>query len=164
MAARKRKSARKAVKKRPAKRKQAAARAKDRRTKAAHPTLRLRSANPGFTVNDLQRSLEFYRDVLGFHAGEPWMDNGKMMGIELKAGAMAFYLGQDDFKKGRDRLKGVGVRIYCATADDIDALASSIKARGGVLDHDPKTQPWGTRDFGITDPDGYKITIANLPA
>ncbi|MFI5279505.1 MAG: VOC family protein [Gemmatimonadales bacterium] len=165
MAARKRKAAKKAVKKRPATRKKkTAARMVDRRSKAKAPTLRIRSAMPGFTVNDLQRSLGFYRDVLGFVAGEPWMDNGKMMGIEIKAGAVAFYLGQDDFKKGRDRVKGIGTRIYCATADDIDALASRIKAKGGVLDHDPMTQPWGTRDFGITDPDGYKLTIAHQPA
>ncbi|MFI5207761.1 MAG: VOC family protein [Gemmatimonadales bacterium] len=160
MAARKKKAAKKAVTKRPAKRKKAA-RAGDRRSKAKAPTLRLRSAIPGFTVNDLQRSLAFYRDVLGFHAGEPWIDGGKLMGIEMKAGTVAFYLGQDDFKKGRDRVKGVGLRIYCATTEDVDALAARIKARGGVLDHDPQTQPWGSRDFGITDPDGYKITIAN---
>lgn len=164
MAARKRKAAKKAVKKRPAARKKAPARMVDRRKKSHPPTLRLRSATPGFTVNDLQRSLEFYRDILGFHAGEPWLDNGKMMGIEMKAGAVAFYLGQDDFKKGRDRVKGVGTRIYCATAEDVDQIAARIKAKGGVLDHDPVTQPWGTRDFGITDPDGYKITIANQPA
>ncbi len=164
MAAKKRKAARKAVKKRPVARKKAAARIKDRRVKAKTPTLRLRTATPGLTVNDLQRSLEFYRDILGFHAGEPWMDNGKMMGIEMKAGAVSFYLGQDDFKKGRDRAKGVGTRIYCATADDIDALATRVKAKGGVLDHDPMTQPWGTRDFGITDPDGYKLTFASQPA
>ena len=164
MAARKRKATKKTVKKRPAKRKKAAARAVERRNKAKTPTLRLRSATPGFTVSDLQRSLEFYRDVLGFVAGEPWMDGGKMMGIEMKAGAVAFYLGQDDFKKGRDRVKGVGCRIYCATADDVDALAARIKAAGGVLDHDPQTQPWGSRDFGITDPDGYRLTIANQPA
>ena len=162
MATRKRKSARKAVKKRPAARKkQAAARMVDRRSKGKVPTLRLRSATPGFTVNDLQRSLAFYRDVLGFYAGEPWMQDGRMMGIEMKAGTVAFYLGQDDFKKGRDRVKGVGFRVYCATADDVDAIAARIKARGGVLDHDPQTQPWGSRDFGITDPDGYKITISN---
>jgi uncharacterized glyoxalase superfamily protein PhnB len=164
MAARKRKAATKAVKKRPAKRKKAAARAVDRRSKAKSPTLRLRSAIPGFTVNDLQRSLEFYRDVLGFFPGEPWMQDGKMMGIEVKAGAVSLYLGQDDFKRGRDRVKGVGCRIYCATADSVDDLAKRIKSRGGVLDHDPQTQPWGSRDFGITDPDGYKLTIANQPA
>jgi uncharacterized glyoxalase superfamily protein PhnB len=163
MAARKRKAAKKAVKKRPATRKKGAARIADRRSKAKAPTLRFRSATPGFTVNDLQRSLEFYRDVLGCVAGEPWMDGGKMMGIEVKAGAVSFYLGQDDFKKGRDRVKGVGLRIYCATAEDIDALAARIKSRGGVLDHDPETQSWGSRDFGITDPDGYKLTIASQP-
>ena len=157
MAARKRKAAKKAVRKRPA----ARSGRPDRRSKSRPPTLRLRQATPGFTVNDLQRSLAFYRDILGFHEGEPWMQDGRMMGIEMKAGTIAFYLGQDDFKKGRDRVKGLGFRIYCDTADNVDQLAARIKARGGVLDHDPLTQPWGSRDFGITDPDGYHLTISN---
>ena len=46
------------------------------------------------------------------------------------------------------------------TAQDIDRLAALIKARGGVLAHDPRTQPWGERDFGMVDPDGFKITIS----
>ena len=46
------------------------------------------------------------------------------------------------------------------TAQELDELAAAIKARGGHLDHDPTTHPWGMRDFAITDPDGYKISIA----
>jgi uncharacterized glyoxalase superfamily protein PhnB len=70
-------------------------------------------------------------------------------------------IGQDDWKKGRDRIKGVGVRFYCSTDQDIDRLAARIKAQGGTLAQEPKDQPWGTRDLSIDDPDGYKITIAN---
>lgn len=123
-------------------------------------TLRLRSMSPGLTVNDIQRSTAWYRDVLGCVVGDKWEHEGKVMGCEMKAGAATIILGQDDWKKGRDRKKGEGVRLYCSTAQDLDNLAAGIKARGGVLLHDPKTQPWGTRDFGIADPDGYKITIS----
>lgn len=161
MAARKKKAAKKAVKK-PAKKK-AARKAGPKRTPRKKPeTLRLRSVQPGFTVNDIHRSVAWYTNVLGFVMKEPWMRDGAMQGAEIRAGNCSLYLGQDDFAKGRDRVKGVGVRLYCDTAQDLDALADMVKRRGGVLDHDPMTQPWGTRDFGITDPDGYKITIAAL--
>jgi len=68
-------------------------------------------------------------------------------------------IGQDDWQKGRDRRKGEGFRIYCGTKQDVDALAAAIKARGGMLDTEPTDQPWGSRDFSISDPDGFKITI-----
>ena len=66
---------------------------------------------------------------------------------------------QDDWKKGRDRAKGEGVRIYCTTVQDVDTLARQIKARGGALTQEPRDQPWGMRDFALVDPDGYKVTI-----
>jgi uncharacterized glyoxalase superfamily protein PhnB len=123
-------------------------------------TLRLRSIAPSLTSPDLQRSIAFYRDVLGFMAGEEWREKGVLVGIELHAGAVTFMLSQDDFAKGRDRLKGVGTRFYCSTAQDIDRFASQISERGGVLDQEPKDMPWGQRAFMISDPDGFKLTFA----
>jgi uncharacterized glyoxalase superfamily protein PhnB len=125
-------------------------------------TLRLRSASPSFTVNDLQRSLAFYRDVLGFTEKERWERDGALHGVELVAGSMSLFLAQDDWQKGRDRVKGQGFRIYCDTSQDIDALARQVQERGGTLAEEPKDQPWGGRDFAVVDPDGFKITIASV--
>ena len=123
--------------------------------------LALRSASPSFTVNDLNRSLAWYRDVLGFGVEETWKDDvGKIMGISLKAGDVSFMIGQDDWKKGRDRKKGEGFRIYCETKKNVDDLARQIESKGGRLDSGPTDQPWGVRDITVTDPDGFKITIA----
>jgi lactoylglutathione lyase len=123
-------------------------------------TLRLRSAAPSFTVNDIEKSLAWYRDVLGFIVSERWEREGKLAGVEMLAGSVSFMLSQDDWKKGRDRAKGEGVRLYCTTVQDVDTLARQIKARGGALTQEPRDEPWGTRDFALVDPDGYKITIA----
>ena len=122
-------------------------------------TLRLRSIAPTLTANDLQRSIAFYRDVLGFMVGEDWRDKGVLAGVEIHAGTVNFMLNQDDFAKGRDRQKGVGSRFYCHTAQDIDRLAAQIRERGGVLDQEPKDMPWGDRVFMISDPDGFKLTF-----
>lgn len=121
--------------------------------------LKLGEASPSFTVNDLDRSLAWYRDVLGFSVDERWERDGKLMGVSLQAGRVTFMIGQDDWKKGRDRRKGEGFRLYCTTTQDVDALAKGIQSRGGKLDSEPQDQPWGTRDFSLTDPDGFKITI-----
>lgn len=124
-------------------------------------TLRLRAMMPGITATDLQASIAWYRDVLGFTVAEEYKgDDGRVMGVRLVAGAVQFMLGQDDFAKGRDRQKGAGLRFYCTTAQDVDQLAAAIKERGGKLTHEPTDQPWGTRDFGVVDPDGFNISIS----
>jgi len=121
--------------------------------------LHLRTFTPGLTVNDIARSVAWYRDVLGFIVADEWRDKGVLRGAELKAGTVTLFLGQDDWKKGTSRSKGAGFRLYCTTAQDVDRLAALVKSRGGVLAHEPQTQPWGERDFGLVDPDGFNITI-----
>ena len=122
--------------------------------------LKISSASPSLTVNNLDRSLSWYRDVVGFAVEETWKDGEKVVGASLRAGDVSFMIGQDDWKKGRDRKKGEGFRIFCTTRRSVDDIAQSIKAKGGKLDHEPQDQPWGMRDFSVTDPDGFKITIA----
>jgi catechol 2,3-dioxygenase-like lactoylglutathione lyase family enzyme len=121
-------------------------------------TLRMRTATPILTVDDVDQSLRWYRDVLGFVVGERWEEGGKLLGVEMVAGDVSFFLNQDDWKKGRGRAKGEGFRIYCTTAQDGDGLAKQIKARGGTLDQEPRDE-MGVRAFAVVDPDGYKITI-----
>jgi catechol 2,3-dioxygenase-like lactoylglutathione lyase family enzyme len=122
-------------------------------------SLRLRSFEPSFTVNDLSESIRFYTGLLGFIVGERWTDaEGVLRGVMLKAGACELGLAQDDWAKGRDRKKGEAVRIWCQTAQDIDAIAARIKAGGGRLTEEPHDQ-WGSRSLSIDDPDGFHLTI-----
>jgi lactoylglutathione lyase len=138
----------------------AKAKAAPGKSATATRSLTLSDASPSLTVNDLERSLAWYRDVLGFVVEETWKDGGKVVGVSLRAGDVSFVIGQDDWKKGRDRKKGEGFRIFCMTKKNIDDLAKRIEAKGGRLDHGPTDEPWGVRDISLTDPDGFKITIA----
>jgi uncharacterized glyoxalase superfamily protein PhnB len=124
--------------------------------------LTLGSVAPSFTVDDLAKSIAWYQDVLGCVVKDRWEGDGKLMGVEMSAGAVIFMLGQDDWKKGRDRVKGEGFRLYCDTTQDVDRLADQIKARGGTLSQEPKDESWGARVFSVEDPDGFKITIAKI--
>ena len=122
-------------------------------------SLRLRSMAASFTVSDLDKSVAWYRDVLGFVVGQRWENEGKVRGIQMKVGSCDIMLGQDDFAKGRDRKKGDGFRLWVATVQDITAVAARIKANGWALDREPSETPWGDWVFAVTDPDGFKITV-----
>jgi lactoylglutathione lyase len=135
-----------------------------RQTKRQQPeSLRLRSMMPTYTVNDVQRSLAWYRDGLGFFVSQRWEEGGRLEGVELKAGACQLGLSQDDFSKGRDRQKGVGFRIWCDTTQDVDALAARLRTFGGSIVEGPGNR-WDSYSFTAEDPDGFKITISKAKA
>jgi catechol 2,3-dioxygenase-like lactoylglutathione lyase family enzyme len=124
-------------------------------------SLRLRSMMPVYTVNDIERSVAWYRDGLGFHVAERWEDGGKLRGVMLKGGACEFGLSQDDFSKGKDRQKGVGSRIFCDTTGDVDAIAARLRKFGGIIVEGPGNK-WDRYSFTAEDPDGFKITIGQF--
>ena len=124
-------------------------------------TLRFRSVSPSLTVADLQKSIAWYRDVAAFHVGEMWREGGEVRGAEVMAGAARFVLTQDDWSKGRDRKKGEGMRLHLTTIQSVDEIARGIEQRGGKLDSQPQDM-WGMRAFTLTDPDGFKLTIASV--
>src|SRR5262245_49785823 len=132
-----------------------------KRSKRHSPeTLRLRTFMPGLTVSNLERSISFFTDVLGFIVGERWTnESGAPTGAMLKAGVCELALSQDDWAKGRDRVKGAGVRIWTQTVQDIDALGQRIKAAGWTLTEEPVDLPWGGRALSLDDPDGYHLTV-----
>ncbi len=115
---------------------------------------------PGLTVNDMAASLRFYVEALGFELEHRDEAEGVPRFAMLKAGDCHLGLGQDDFAKGKDREKGVGLRFWIATEQDLQALADQVKAAGYALDSDVQKLPWGPRGFAVTDPDGFKITIS----
>ena len=150
---------------RPAKRagatKPASTRAKTAKktTKASAPRAKgPQDVSPSFTANDVVASINWYRDVLGFTLKEKWENEGTLMGGSLVRGKATINVSQDDWKLGRDRKKGQGLRLFITTADDIDAYAKAITSRGGTLDGEPKDD-WGYRAFSVTDPDGFKLTF-----
>lgn len=116
--------------------------------------------SPIYTVNDLEKSIAWYCDGLGFVVSERWDEGGKLQGVMLKAGSCSFGLSQDDFAKGRDREKGLGLRIYASTVQSVDVLADRIRAYGGKIIAEPADMPWGDRSFAVEDPDGFKISFS----
>jgi len=121
--------------------------------------LRGQSLNASLTVNDLEKSLAWYRDVFGLHVEREFERDGRKMAVSLKAGSVAILLAQDDGAKGANRVKGEGFSMMIVTAQDVDQLAAGIKQRGGTLDSEPDTR-FGRRAFRLHDPDGFKFVVS----
>ncbi len=114
------------------------------------------------TCLDVQASIRFYRDVLGFAVAQTFDYEGKVAGAIIVAGDIRIVLNQDDGKLGWDRIKGQGfyLQINVAGAADVDAAAARIKAAGGTLLNEPEDRPWGARMFQFKDPDGFKLGVS----
>ncbi len=114
---------------------------------------------PTLTVDDLQKSITFY-EALGFAIDERWEDKGTLLGVMMRAGRTEIGLNQDDWKKGRDRQKGIGVRLSISTTrGNVDELAKRAKNAGITLKSEPHDTEWKSRAFEVSDPSGYLLTI-----
>ena len=129
--------------------------------RAKPESFRARALNASLTVKDLQQSLAWYQDVMGFTVDQRHEREGRLVAASLKAGAVRILLGQDDGAKGWDRAKGEGFSLQFTTAQDVDAIAARIKERGGTLLTEPADMPWGTRAFRLQDPDGFRFVISS---
>ena len=123
-------------------------------------TLIAKSILTGLTVDDLARSLAFY-EALGFTVTQRWDQDGTLMSVMMRAGELELGLNQDDWKKGRNRQKGIGTRLNIETRQNIDEIAARVKAAGFALDMEPFDTQWKTRQFELTDPSGFKLTVSS---
>ena len=115
---------------------------------------------PSLTVDDLQTSIKFY-EALGFVVDERWENAGTLLGVTMRAGKTQVGLSQDDWKKGRDRKKGVGMRLYMSTTQNVDEIAKRAKSAGIPLASEPHDTEWKSRAFEVTDPSGFLLTISS---
>ena len=123
-------------------------------------TFHARTMSLSLTVKDLQTSLAWYQDIVGFTIDRKIERDGKLRGVALKAGDVRITINQDDGAKGWDRIKGLGFSISLSTEQNVDELAARIKKAGVTLDAEPTDMSWGVRLMRLRDPDGYKLSIS----
>ena len=114
------------------------------------------------TCKDLEASIRFYRDAIGFAVAQRFENEGKAVAAVVAAGDCHIVLNQDNGKLGWDRIKGQGfyLQINVTGAADVDAAAARIKAAGGTLLSEPADRPWGARMFQFNDLDGFKLGVS----
>jgi uncharacterized glyoxalase superfamily protein PhnB len=114
------------------------------------------------TCKDLDASLRFYRDGIGFAVGQTYERDGKVVAAVVTSGNCAIVLNQDDGKLGWDRIKGQGfyLQINVAAPADVDAAAERVAAAGGEILSPPADRAWGVRMFQVRDIDGFKLGVS----
>jgi len=122
--------------------------------------LQISAIVPTITVDDLQKSIAFY-EALGFAVEERWEGNETLLGVMLRAGKSQVGLSQDDWQKGRERKKGVGMRLFMSTTQNVDEIAVRAKGAGIRLNSEPYDTEWKSRAFEVTEPSGFRLTIAS---
>jgi len=129
--------------------------------KMTDQSFRGRTLTASLTVKDLQKSLTWYRDVVGFTVDQNHEREGKLTAVSLKAGDVRLLIVQDDGARGWDRVKGEGFSLQIITDQNVDEIAKRIKDLGGTLESQPADTPWGARVFRVRDPDGFKLVISS---
>ena len=115
-------------------------------------------------VTDLDRSLDFYRDRLGFpemlrlknEDGSTWLVYLRITDdhyLEIFPGA------ENDRAPGWN---ANGVNHLCFTIEDLDATTGRIKAAGIALTSEIKQGLDGNRQAWIEDPDGNCIELMEM--
>ena len=121
------------------------------------------SLEAALTVQDLESSVEWYTELLGFAVDRRHEHGGRLVAISLRAGAVRLLLAQDDGAQGFERKKGEGISLQITTPQDIDSIAARIEQRGWSLDTKPFTAPHGPRVCRLRDPDGFRLTLSSPP-
>jgi len=117
---------------------------------------RLKSFAPQLLVDDLDRTIAFYRDVLDFSFGEPW---GGFYAIGARDGfAVHLKCAPKTTEDRANRKRNEHLDIY-ADVTGVAVLYEACKAKGVTILKPLARTPWGTDDFYIEDPDGYIIAF-----
>jgi uncharacterized glyoxalase superfamily protein PhnB len=117
---------------------------------------------PNLVVSDLDRSLTFYRDVLGFGLVTTVPEQAPFVFAWLQRDSVSVFLNSEASAKMK-AVAGANMLFITLNAPDrasgIDSLFDAVKDRAPVLM--PLTdQFYGMREFTIKDPDGYIVIFA----
>lgn len=115
------------------------------------------SAAPQFLVEDFEKSLGFYRDVLGFNIDFVFDDY--YAGISLGGGIIHIKRAQKIEAERQHRKAQEHLDAYFAVRN-LEALNAELIKRDAPIIRAIDTRPWGMRDLYVEDPEGYILCFA----
>jgi catechol 2,3-dioxygenase-like lactoylglutathione lyase family enzyme len=130
-------------------------------TTTTRATARLTALAPQFIVDDLVRTIAYYRDALGFSFGEPW---GGFYAIGVRDGLELHFKQAPKNQAEREHRRAGQHLDAAAGVDGIEALYEACVAGGALILRPLSPTPWGTLDFYVEDPDGYILCFGGTAA
>ena len=108
-------------------------------------------------VKDVQRALDFYRDLLGFKLVDEFRHEGRPVYARLRApggdGTIALHMAGPGTP-----LASEGVRLYFEIRE-LDDFCHKLQAKHFYITQMPRMMPWGWRHAYLNDPDGHEISL-----
>ena len=123
----------------------------------------LKSLTPNLIVSDVERSVRFYRDVLGFTVGPTVPEAAPYVFAIVQSGPVQIFLNApgpaiEEYPAFKDRPLGGTLTLFI---DVEDIKRSHAELQGKVTIVMPLEHKWyGVTEFAFEDPDGYLITFA----
>jgi len=108
-------------------------------------------------TKDVERSMRFYLDMMGFKLIEDFRYEGVPVYARLRApggdGTIALHQAGPGVPVGSD-----GVRLYFEVRD-VDGFCRKLQQKGFYIPQAPRMMPWGWRHAYLNDPDGHEISL-----
>lgn len=109
---------------------------------------------PIIEVRDVERSLVFWRDLLGGRVTSTFPgDDGTIAFASVQLGQSSIGIG------GPASEVTHGSIILWAYVDAVDPLIERLRAAGVTIAAEPADQPWGERTARVLDPDGHVVML-----
>ena len=122
---------------------------------------RLTASAPVLLVRDVVQAANHYRDALGFTYDQFWGHPPSF--VILRRDGLFLMLNQapaDHVIVPNWQISEKMWNVYFWVSD-ADALLAEFRARGARIDYDIHDKPYGIREFGISDLDGYDIAFGH---
>ena len=123
----------------------------------------LKKLTPNLIVSDVRRSLEFYRDILGFTVAVTVPEADPFVFAIVQSGAVEIFLNAPEpaiaeYPAFKDLPIGGTLTLFVEVANIVLAHAT-LQDRVKIVM--PLEHKWyGSTEFAFEDPDGYLITFA----
>ncbi len=128
----------------------------------------------GIMVNDLQKSLEFYTDLLGFSVSRQIeMEEAGLSAVFVEKEGSRIELMKCKGKNVPKRSKDIGIEVggnsipmndhITLSVDDIETTVTRIKEKGFVFHLEPIQLEGGMKLASFKDPDGVLIELVEHP-
>ena len=110
---------------------------------------------PLLFVQDIERSISFYCDRLGFQLAHKAESDGKVFWCRVSRQGCSIMLQQAEAEDGPVEQGGRGI-IFYFVCHDVVRIYQELTERGLSLEP-PRTAYYGMRQVHIPEPDGYSL-------
>jgi predicted enzyme related to lactoylglutathione lyase len=118
----------------------------------------LTGISPVLLMSDVERTVEYYRDRLGFRC-EVYGEPPNFVVASRDGATILLALCEEPERivpnwRIVDNVWNAYIRV-----DDADAVYAEVQERGAGIDYTIYDAPHGFREFGVQDPDGHDIAF-----